>query len=105
MNLKRSNPCLAEYSLCFYFQQRIFSAKATAPRRTFVKRVWRATERIFSQQRERDVGEVWLSPEKGVVMRESDANDGWSWEITTIQFRDPPAGSFELPRGFIEVQE
>src|SRR5579884_1384437 len=51
-----------------------------------------------------DLGEAWISKPLGIVMKDENPSEGWKWEITSIEFREPDPATFELPRGFDEIK-
>jgi hypothetical protein len=43
-----------------------------------------------------EAGEVWISTSLGIVMKDVNMRDQWTWEITQIQFREPLPNAFNL---------
>ncbi len=52
-----------------------------------------------------DLGEAWISTALGIVMEDVDPAQDFKWEVTEIQFRQPDAGTFDVPEGFQERKE
>lgn len=51
------------------------------------------------------LGETWIAESNGIVMRDENPLDGWMWEITAIDLREPSLDAFAIPEGFVEVEE
>jgi hypothetical protein len=52
-----------------------------------------------------EMGETWISKPLGIVMKDENPVQGWVWEVTAIEFREPEPGTFNVPAGLNEVQE
>lgn len=52
-----------------------------------------------------DSGEAWISREHDIVMKEVAPHEGWVWEITMLEFREPAADTFDVPAGFRSIEE
>ena len=52
-----------------------------------------------------DLGFTWLSETEGLVMIDDNPSEGWTWEITAIQLREPDPGTFDIPADFNEMRE
>jgi hypothetical protein len=50
-----------------------------------------------------DAGEAWISKDHGIVMKETAPHEGWVWEITMLEHREPAAGTFDVPAGFVNM--
>ena len=52
-----------------------------------------------------DVGEAWISKLEGIVMKDDNPKDGWTWGVTEIDLREPDPGTFEIPKGFRKARD
>jgi hypothetical protein len=52
-----------------------------------------------------DLGETWISESQGLVMKDHNPREGWTWEITAIDLREPDIGTFDMPPDFEEVED
>ena len=50
-----------------------------------------------------DLGDAWISKPLGIVMKDQNPSQGWKWEVTEIEFREPDPGTFQVPAGFREM--
>jgi len=51
-----------------------------------------------------DFGETWIAESQGLVMKDEDPSEGWMWEVTAIELREPDHSVFVIPTDFVEVE-
>jgi hypothetical protein len=54
-----------------------------------------------------DEGDAWISEDLKILMCDNEIKGDWkkTWEITAVEFRDPPNDAFEIPLDFHYTEE
>ena len=50
-------------------------------------------------------GDAWISRSLGIVMKDANPSQDWTWEVTNIEFREPDPGTFVVAPGFQELHQ